>query len=63
MPVLAGAALYVGARMPSLTAPEAVRAELRRGLAWADDGHGGDGLKPETKAWADRKSTRLNSSH
>ena len=29
-------------------APDGVRAELRRGLAWVEDGHGGDGLKPQT---------------
>jgi len=38
----------------SLTAPEAVRAELRRGLEWNKQGHGGDGLKPATVAWARR---------
>ena len=36
------------------TAPAGVRAELRRGLAWVEEGHGGDGLKPETVAWARR---------
>lgn len=38
----------------SLTAPESVRAELRRGLKWHEEGHSGDGLKPETVAWARR---------
>lgn len=37
-----------------LTAPEGVKAELRRGLAWHEQGHSGDGLKPETVAWARR---------
>ena len=37
-----------------LTAPEGVRAELRRGLAWHEEGHSGDGLQPETVAWARR---------
>lgn len=38
----------------NLTAPEGVRNELRRGLAWHEEGHSGDGLKPETVAWARR---------
>jgi hypothetical protein len=37
-----------------LTAPQAVREELKRGLAWHKEGHSGDGLKPETVAWATR---------
>ena len=37
-----------------LTAPEGVKAELRRGLAWHAEGHSGDGLKQETVAWARR---------
>lgn len=37
-----------------LTAPEAVKAELRRGLAWHEEGHSGDGLVPATVAWARR---------
>lgn len=37
-----------------LTAPEGVKAELRRGLAWHEEGHSGDGLQPETVAWACR---------
>ena len=36
----------------SLKAPSSVRAELRRGLKWHEEGHSGDGLKPETVAWA-----------
>ena len=36
----------------SLTAPESVKAELRRGLAWHEEGHSGDGLVPATVAWA-----------
>lgn len=35
-----------------LTAPESVRAELRRGLAWHKEGHGGAGLVPATVSWA-----------
>lgn len=37
-----------------LQAPQGVKAELKRGLAWNEAGHGGDGLKPETVAWARR---------
>lgn len=37
-----------------LHAPKGVKAELERGLAWNEAGHGGDGLKPETVAWARR---------
>ena len=37
-----------------LTAPEGVKEELRRGLAWHEEGHSGDGLKPETVRWARR---------
>lgn len=32
--------------------PKAVREECARGVAWVEDGKGGDGLKPETIAWA-----------
>ena len=35
-----------------LTAPSSVKSELRRGIAWHDECHSGDGLKPETVAWA-----------
>ena len=38
----------------NMTAPAGVRAELRRGLQWHEEGHSGDGLKPETVAWARR---------
>jgi hypothetical protein len=38
----------------SLTAPDSVKAELKRGLKWHEEGHSGDGLKPETVAWARR---------
>ena len=38
----------------NLTAPAGVRAELRRGLAWVEEGHAGDGLRPATVAWARR---------
>jgi|TARA_A100001515_G_C4581796_1_gene213168 hypothetical protein len=34
--------------------PQGVRSELARGLAWHEEGHSGDGLKPETVAWARR---------
>lgn len=34
--------------------PQAVKAELRRGLKWHEEGHSGDGLKPETVSWARR---------
>ena len=34
--------------------PDGVREELRRGLSWHEEGHSGDGLKPETVAWARR---------
>ncbi len=34
--------------------PKGVREELRRGLDWHEEGHSGDGLKPETVAWARR---------
>ena len=37
-----------------LTAPKAVREELRRALAWHKEGHTGPGTKPETVAWATR---------
>jgi hypothetical protein len=37
-----------------LTAPEGVRAALRRGLRLHEAGRSGDGLKPETVAWARR---------
>jgi HK97 family phage prohead protease len=34
--------------------PEGVREELRRGLEWHEAGESGDGLQPETVAWARR---------
>ena len=34
--------------------PKAVIYELERGLEWHAEGHSGDGLKPETVAWARR---------
>lgn len=37
-----------------LTAPEGVRSALRRGLRLHEAGRSGDGLKPETVAWARR---------
>ena len=40
--------------------PEGVRDELRRGLAWHEEGHSGDGLKPETVAWARRIASGEN---
>lgn len=36
------------------TAPAAVRASLRRGLALVRDGYAGRGLRGETVEWADR---------
>ena len=38
----------------NMTAPAGVRAELRRGLQWHEEGHSGDGLQPATVAWARR---------
>ena len=34
--------------------PQGAREELRRGLAWHEEGKSGDGLQPETVAWARR---------
>jgi phage-related protein (TIGR01555 family) len=34
--------------------PQGVKEELKRGLAWHDEGKSGDGLKPATVAWARR---------
>ena len=34
--------------------PSGVVAEVKRGLEWHKEGHSGDGLKPETVAWARR---------
>ena len=34
--------------------PEGVREEMRRGLEWHEAGESGDGLQPETVAWARR---------
>lgn len=34
--------------------PAGVKAELKRGLEWNSEGHGGSGLRPETVAWARR---------
>ena len=36
------------------TPPKGVIAELKRGLAWHEEGHSGDGLMPETVSWARR---------
>ena len=38
----------------NFTPPGSVREELRRGLEWHEEGHSGDGLQPETVAWARR---------
>ena len=38
----------------NMTPPAGVRAELRKGLAWHEEGHSGDGLKPATVRWARR---------
>ena len=35
-------------------APAGVVAELERGLRWHESGRSGDGMKPETVAWARR---------
>jgi HK97 family phage prohead protease len=40
----------------NLTPPEGVRSALRRGLKLHEEGHSGDGLVPETVAWARRMS-------
>jgi len=37
-----------------LTPPDGVRAELRRGLAWHEEGKSGRGLVPATVRWARR---------
>ena len=36
----------------NFTPPKAVVAELKRGLEWNKEGHGGDGLKAATVSWA-----------
>lgn len=36
------------------TPPSGVRSECRRGVEWVEAGEGGDGLQPETVAWARR---------
>jgi hypothetical protein len=38
----------------NMTPPQSVRTELERGLAWHEEGHSGDGLRPATVAWARR---------
>lgn len=38
----------------NFTPPKAVQKECGRGVAWVEDGKGGDGLKPETVRWARR---------
>lgn len=52
----ADAALAVPERYQGIdfSPPEGVREELRRGLAWHEAGESGDGLQPETVAWARR---------
>jgi HK97 family phage prohead protease len=40
----------------NLSPPEGVRSALRRGLKLHEEGHSGDGLVPETVAWARRMS-------
>jgi hypothetical protein len=37
-----------------LSPTEAMREEAQRGLDWHEEGHSGDGMKPETVAWARR---------
>ena len=34
--------------------PDGVKAELKKGLNWHEEGYSGDGLKPETVSWARR---------
>lgn len=34
--------------------PSGVKAELKKGLKWHEEGYSGDGLKPETVSWATR---------
>lgn len=36
----------------SFPVPDGVKAELRRGLKWHEEGHSGDGLVAETVSWA-----------
>lgn len=36
----------------SFPVPDAVKAELRKGLKWHEEGHSGDGLVAETVSWA-----------
>lgn len=52
----ADAALAVPERYAGIdfAPPEGVREELRRGLEWHEAGESGDGLQPETVAWARR---------
>ena len=38
----------------NFTPPQDAQEELRRGLQWYEDGHGGDGLVPDTIRWARR---------
>ena len=38
----------------NMSPPDAVKSELRRGLAWHEEGHSGDGLRPATVSWARR---------
>ena len=38
----------------NLSPPKGVVSELDKGLLWHDEGHSGDGLMPETVAWARR---------
>ena len=38
----------------NFTPPKAVIAELKKGLEWNKEGHGGDGLRPATVSWARR---------
>ncbi len=40
--------------------PDGVKDELRRGLAWHEEGHSGDGLTPATVSWARRMSQGEN---
>ena len=38
----------------NFSVPEGVKAEMRRGLKWHEEGHSGDGLVPATVSWARR---------
>lgn len=47
-------AVAAAEKKPDMSPPESVKKEMARGLEWHKEGHSGDGLKPETVAWARR---------